>query len=111
MNFNVTEFFVIYTYDQLSQTVHDRRPEQPCLPDLANTPCSICTVEFGDDDLSEIEKRNQRLAVTPCYHIFHEECLKEYITNIFRLYVARAYAGFIDIGPYAPPLPVPCTCR
>ena len=105
MNFNVTEFYVIYTYHQLSQTVHDRRPEQPCLPDLANTPCGICAVEFGDEELDEIEKRNQRLAVTPCYHIFHENCMKQYITKIFRFYVARAYAAFSPMWENGAPLP------
>jgi hypothetical protein len=106
MNFNVTEFFVIFTYHQLSETGDNDMREQPCLPDLTTQSCSICTVAFGDVEDFE-ERLNQRLAVTPCYHIFHETCLKDYITNIFRFYVARAYALFPRLPEPIPPNPYP----
>ena len=93
MNFNVTEFYVIFTYRELLDSVHEHNQET-CIENFADQVCTLCQGEFGDEDLDLVEKFNQRLAVTPCYHIFHEQCLKDYITTIFRFYLARKYAIF-----------------
>jgi len=87
---DVTEFYAIFTYKQLDNARYEYR-DLKCLPDLADEPCMICSEVFGEPESTK-ERNKQRIAVTSCFHLFHETCIQEYINGIFREYVAAAYA-------------------
>lgn len=92
---DVTEFYAIFKYRQLDNAKYEYRNIK-CEPDLAETPCSICGELFGGDEdnpLTVSARNKQRIAVTTCFHLFHEECIQEYITTIFREYIAAAYSN------------------
>ena len=85
----VTEFYAIFTYKQLDNARYEYR-DLKCIPDLAEEPCMICSEVFGEPETTK-ERNKQRIAVTSCFHLFHEACIQEYINGIFREYVAAAY--------------------
>lgn len=87
---DVTEFYAIFTYKQLDNARYEYR-DLKCIPDLAEEPCMICSEVFGEPETTK-ERNKQRIAVTSCFHLFHEACIQEYINGIFREYVAAAYA-------------------
>ena len=81
----VTEFYAIFTYEQLHSAGYEYR-DIKCIPDLENESCAICGELFGEP-IDARTRNNQRIAVTTCFHLFHEECIQEFITGIFREYV------------------------
>ena len=85
----VTEFYAIFTYEQLHRAGYEYR-DIKCIPDLENESCAICGELFGEP-IDAHTRNRQRIAVTTCFHLFHDECIQDYITGIFREYVAAAY--------------------
>jgi hypothetical protein len=91
----VTEFYAIFTYGQLHRAKYEYR-DVKCMPDLAEEPCVICGELFGEPEHAPTRNK-QRIAVTSCFHLFHEACIQDYITGIFREYVAAAYARVLGV--------------